>query len=311
MRGWWSFLVVLICSAVLGSPPVDEECKWTSLSGASYNLQPLSFANDAGHAAWLIRDGDIPCTPETEPTYSFMWNFCALVSNSSMPSNHLCKARGAAMQYLNRSDGYKECHVIGKYDSSQDDAHFSLLDIGDPSRGVSIKYTAGDKCPSGVLRSATINVECFNTAAEVLSALEPSVCQYHMIMRSYYGCPAECPITSNGLCNSHGHCAYDSKAKQPYCYCNEGFEGADCMLAKVVGGAHSGVYQVQVGLLVVLLVVAVGLIAVVGFMVYKITSYRKEQAETYSRLHTASTHGGVGGGDGFGGEGGMLELQTF
>lgn len=307
MRGWcWALLVV--CSAVLGSPPVDvdEECKWTSLSGASYNLQPLSVTVDGGHAAWVIRDGDIPCTPETEPTYSFMWNFCALVSNSSMPANQLCKSRGAALQYLNRSDGYKECHVIGKYDSTQDDAHFSLLDIADPSRGVTIKYAAGDKCPSGVLRSATIEVECFNTAAEVLSALEPSVCQYHMTMRSYYGCPAECPITNNGLCNSHGHCAYDGKAKQPYCYCNEGFEGAACMPAKVASDAQSGVYRVQVGLLVTLLVVAVGLIAVVGYMVYKITAYRKEQADTYSRLHTASTHGGDSRG-----EGGMLELQTF
>ena len=31
----------------------------------------------------------------------------------------------------------------------------------------------------------------------------------------------ECPITEKGLCNSHGHCAYDNKAKSPHCYCNK------------------------------------------------------------------------------------------
>lgn len=294
-------LLVLLLLPPICSSVVDEVCQWTSLSGASYNLQPLTVSSTS-QSIYLIRDGDIPCTPETEPTYSFTWNFCAIVSNASLPVNQLCKSTGAALQYLNRSDGYKECHVIGKYDTTQDDTHFTLLDISDPSRGVSMKYSAGDKCPSGVLRSATIDIECSNTRLEILSALEPSVCQYHMTMKSYHGCPVECPITGNGLCNSHGHCAYDTKSKQPYCYCNEGFDGADCSASVVAANAQSSVYRVQVGLLIALLVVATGLIAVVGYMVHKITAYRKEQADTYGRLHTASTHGN---------EGGMLELQTF
>ena len=67
--------------------------------------------------------------------------------------------------------------------------------------------------------------QCANVRLEIDSALEPTVCQYHMVMRSWYGCPTQCPITSTGLCSSHGHCAYDPYLRQPYCYCNEGFVG--------------------------------------------------------------------------------------
>jgi hypothetical protein len=41
-------------------------------------------------------------------------------------------------------------------------------------------------------------------------------------MKSYHGCPIECPITSNGLCDSHGLCEFDKEAEESYCYCNEG-----------------------------------------------------------------------------------------
>ena len=34
--------------------------------------------------------------------------------------------RGAAIQYLNRSDGYHECEVIGHYDESRDDTYFNV-----------------------------------------------------------------------------------------------------------------------------------------------------------------------------------------
>lgn len=33
---------------------------------------------------------------------------------------------GAAIQYLNRTDGYTECEVIGHYDSTRDDTYYSV-----------------------------------------------------------------------------------------------------------------------------------------------------------------------------------------
>ena len=314
MRGGRLAWATLCAGLLLGDVPlaargtgVDEICVWQSLSGASFNLQGLTVT-DPRQDSYEIHDGDIPCTPETEPTYSFMWNLCEKVTNASVPQNICHGKRGAAMQYLNRTDGWTECHVIGKYDATQDDSHYTLLDSDDPSKGVSIKYAAGEKCPSGVLRTATIDLQCADTRAEVVSALEPQVCQYHMVMRSYYGFPVQCPITSNGLCNSHGHCHYDGKLKQPYCYCNWGYSGNDCStyVATALAGSAgaSAMYSVQVGLLVILLLIAMGLIGVVGFMVLKITKYRKEQADSYSLLASQSEHGIMGGDR-------IVEMQSF
>ena len=106
------------------------------------------------------------------------------------------------LQYLLRSDGYKECHIIGKYDPVKDDSSFSLLDSSDPSKGVSLTYAQGDRCESNSLtnyRMATLDVECANTNMEIVSAQEPSTCDYHLVMKSYYGCPTVrdlwCPTT--------------------------------------------------------------------------------------------------------------------
>jgi hypothetical protein len=48
---------------------------------------------------------------------------------------------GAALQYIDREDGYKECHVIGYYDQNRDDTHYSLIDQYDPTKGVAIKVS--------------------------------------------------------------------------------------------------------------------------------------------------------------------------
>lgn len=74
--------------------------------------------NDGGYKIHItllcvIKSSDIPCTPEIEPTYSYIWNFCADVTNSSYPKVCDQKKRGAAIQYIDRDDGFKECEVIG------------------------------------------------------------------------------------------------------------------------------------------------------------------------------------------------------
>ena len=143
-----------------------EQCMWTSLAGASYDLRPLTVSNQ-NQLSYHIYDGDIPCTPEKEPSFSYAWNFCAYVTTASEPTKqngggNICldSQKGAAIQYLNRtSDGYHECHVIGRYDDANENSEWSLLDGSDPSVGVSMKYPKGERCPSGVLRSATIDVQ--------------------------------------------------------------------------------------------------------------------------------------------------------
>jgi hypothetical protein len=132
-----------------------------------------------------------PCTPETEPSFSYQWNFCSTIGSSFIPD--VCKAKGiteaVALQYL-ILPGYSDCYVIGKYDPANDDLSYTLLDETDPTKGVSMKYALGEKCHSvDRLRSASIDLVCADVEMKIISAQEPTKCQYHMVAESYYGCP--------------------------------------------------------------------------------------------------------------------------
>lgn len=290
------YVIVLVsCYIKVSLAASDIPCQWDSHTGSTFDLRKLTLPLNSP-TAYTIKDGDIPCTPEIEPTYSYVWNFCSAIPTSSDPS--FCNKTGISLQYLVRaSDGYKECHVIGTYDPKQDDLIYSLLDPSDPSKGVSLRYGNGDRCEAfktkGVYRSTTLDVQCANVKMSILSATEPNTCQYHMLLKSYYGCPAECPITSNGLCDSHGYCRFDKLKKKSYCYCNQGYSGDSC--ATRGGGAQAAIYDghsVQVGLTATLLVVTLALLAVVGYMIWRVAEYRKEQA--YASLSSGYLSGGGG-----------------
>eukprot|EP01035_Chromulina_nebulosa_P017841 gene17841-23453_t len=272
----------------------DIPCQWKSLTGDEYNLQQLIIPSDGKD--YFIIDGDIPCTPETEPSYSYMWNICSVVNNASLP--HVCWPNkvGSVVQYLIREandveTAYQECNVVGRYDELNDDTHYKLIDNSDPTIGISMTYKSGDKCPKNVLRSATIEIYCKNVESVILSVNEPSYCQYHLSMESYYGCPTGCPVTENGLCNSHGHCSYDDVNRQSYCYCNTGYGGADCSPTSSKSTKTYAGLSAQVGLMITLLIITLLLLGVIGYMVYRITEDRKAQALLYEQTSTSSSHG--------------------
>lgn len=280
----------------------DIPCEWSSLAGVNFDLKSLTRA--ATEQSYYIKDGDIPCTPEEEPTFSYVWNFCSKVTSPSYPDKTVCDEsveQGAVLQYIDRVDGYKECHVIGRYDASNDDMFYSLLSEKNPALGISMTYPKGESCPNGALRSATIDVKCSNVEVLIDSAQEPEGCQYHMVMESYYGCPKECPITSEGLCNSHGHCHYDEKLKTAYCYCNEGYSGAACSNKASSSSGYDG-KSVQIGLMSTLLVITIGLTATISWLIYQVTVLRREKllegGGSYSSLSgggASSSHGLRGG----------------
>ena len=85
---------------------------------------------------------------------------------------------------------------------------------------------------------------------------------------------------------------YDSTSKKPYCYCNDGYGGSSCSesasSAAQTSSTYDG-YSVQLGLLITLLIIAVGLTTVVGFLVYRVTMLRKQHASSdYSSLPVGS-----------------------
>lgn len=148
--------------------------------------------SSGGSSAYEITDGDIPCTPETEPSFNYVWNFCAQIPTSAVPAT--CRdmgKSGVVLQWISY-EGYGDyCYILARDDSSL--ITYSLLDSSDPSKGISIAYPKGEKCQdvstSKDLRSATIDVKCANVDTQIKFAQEPSMCNYHMEVESYYGCP--------------------------------------------------------------------------------------------------------------------------
>lgn len=96
----------------------------------------------------------------------------------------------AVVQYAQYSATEYYCYVLGRYDSSRE-LTYNYLDAKDPTKGVSVRYPSGDKCSATntKLRSATIDVQCANVDHLIVSAQEPDICDYHLVMKSYYGCP--------------------------------------------------------------------------------------------------------------------------
>lgn len=103
--------------------------------------------------------------------------------------------------------------------------------------------------------------------------------------------PQQCPLTSKGLCNSHGHCAYDSITRRPHCFCNSGYGGEACdspssssdSSSSNSGSSSSTVetstaFKVELGFLIVLVVVMVILVAFVVYLVLKVAEFRKMQS---------------------------------
>jgi len=279
----WALLLLSLKCLLARKGKSDVPCQWKSSSGFSYNLQPLTAK--APTASFYIKDGDIPCTPEIEPSFSYAWNFCADVTPASIPP--ICttlKKSGVALQWMDFGT-LSACYAIGQYDPKQDDLSYALMDSTDPSKGVSIKYPAGDACADlgGFQRTVTLDVECANVKSVVVSTTEPQECQYHMVMKSYHGCPTSCPITGNGLCDSHGLCHYDDTSRKAYCYCNSGYSGSDCSSQGQEAAPYDG-YSVQMGLLITLMILAILLVVVVGFLVYRITELRKQHNSDYGAL---------------------------
>ena len=136
-----------------------------------------------------IIDGDIPCTPETEPSFAYSFNYCANVHPVPPACDKMGKS-GVALQYLDLGGSEYDCYVIGKYDALKDDLSYSLLDKNDPSKGVTMSYPFGERCElGGVMRSARIDVECADVAHQIVSAQSTTHCSYNLVVKSYYGCP--------------------------------------------------------------------------------------------------------------------------
>jgi len=77
--------------------------------------------------------------------------------------------------------------------------------------------------------------------------------------------PAEC-IKGTTLCGNQGVCGYDSDAQAARCFCNTGFEGADCKTVTQPSNRDS----VETGLLIFMVCLLVLAVLVVGYMLLRL-----------------------------------------
>lgn len=258
-------------------------CTFSSdVGGTNFDLRPLTIDGNSDTQCPRIIDGDIPCTPDTEPSYGYVWNFCADVNRASLPSSCSTTGKsGVALQY-NHDYGENFCHILAHYDDEVHTIEYTLLDSTDPTKGVSMSYPHGEECTTGAgYKTAKVDITCANTPRRVVSAQEPDKCQYHMVMSSYYGCPLECPVTGNGLCDSHGHCAMDTVNNKAYCYCNEGYYGSSCSSTKAPTVESYDGLSVQIGFLIALLLTTLALVGGLFYMGMQIKEFREQQIGSY------------------------------
>lgn len=108
------------------------------------------------------------------------------------------------------------CHKLGQ-DLTQfpGSMTWGLYEPTNPSMGVVLSYTGGDRCPNRgtTTRSLRLWLNCYNDQGGVPRdevVLESGACQYDIFVNSAFGCPVECPLvpTSDGkskyLCARHG-----------------------------------------------------------------------------------------------------------
>lgn len=284
----WNMKQTSVIATVDDTPGV-----WDSFSSATFDLRGLTIVAPSDKL-YQITDGDIECTEEVEAEYTYVFNFFGDVSYyEGLP--HTCENRtsASAVQYGTHE---AQCHTIGRYDPDFDDMIWSLYDKSsdaDPSRGVTLSYLSGDSCSSKD-RTLRVNVVCANHAYRLMGAKEIDTCEYEITVESYSGCPKECPVTENGLCDSHGLCMMElsdtfGNHGTPRCYCYEGRDHSDCSHKAKHSSSQStsgsNPEGTQIALLVILTLMFVGLVGAVIYLTLQVMKYRKETASAYAGIN--------------------------
>ncbi len=249
--------VAVLCLLSLTSLAAEHNCKLNiENKGSTFDLNPL---NTIG--GFYVSDGQ-------GNNFTYVFNLCGAVT--SVP--YECDAKiapGSEPEAFQLTDS-GECFVLSGGTSSP---VLDLLDLKNPSRGMMITHSDGEPCgDKGTNRKFTVFLECADVNGFSISGQrvveEQGSCQYSITIPSRYACPLECPVSrSAGLCSGKGLCAFDRDSNKSQCFCDTGYEGADC--AKViVPYVKPGLSAGQVTLIICIVILGVLLIAGLGLLCY-------------------------------------------
>lgn len=82
-----------------------------------------------------------------------------------------------------------------------------------------------------------------SSAAIITEDADKAACHYRMELNSVWGCPTQCGIYNNALCNDRGICSYDFSNNVPKCFCYSNFQGDGCQ--KVSFFPHFMIFNIQ------------------------------------------------------------------
>ena len=232
----------------------DTLCKATfTQRNATYDLCPLSKSSNSGQIKYYkVQDSrttntttdyryeyyfnvanSLPIIPEICETgkNNFTHKYCPKDANCTNDKNTIEITDNAVayqVRYSIKEEKEVDCWVIG-----QGDGEWRLIDEQDPSFGVQLTYLNGDyddgACKSN--RKFNLRFDCEDNVLYIPDEeplYEYDLCEYTLSVPSQYGCPIECNIFDNQLCNSQGLCGYDNTNDVPRCFCFNEYTGDDC-----------------------------------------------------------------------------------
>lgn len=165
--------VVVLASALAAGVASDTQCTWTSASGTFYDL--TSMKQSSNDYRWH------------DEKYEFLVNVCADTHETCKIAS---KKPGMAVQY-DKSQGLQgdKCFILGGGSPV-----WSLLQEGDPKKGVQVRYEMGEGCITGGNRPRTMSLKISCKEGqhhpELVKVIETSVCNYEGHFEAAQGCPA-------------------------------------------------------------------------------------------------------------------------
>lgn len=272
-------LVVVLAMATVASAASANTCTWDNGEGATFDLSFLKLSG-----SYSVKDVNVAIH-----NYTYMFNICAdtaEIPQTGRAPYDACeetfgyggdKKTGPAPAFQVSNLG-NYCHRLGDNPNS---VEWSQFDPYDATRGVTLKYTNGDKCGWPVNdqnRSLAIHFLCYDDGANIPDQ-EPventDYCSYEVFVRSTFGCPTACFGSNFKLCSSHGVCGYDPDESRARCFCNEGYEGTYCSSATPPPQTGMTGESVVLILVSLLLIVVLG---VLGYLWMKIKTLRLDPA---------------------------------
>lgn len=249
----------------------DNKCTW-SCQGATYDMSV--FTSDIGHRVLDSRHN------QDSGNFTYVFNVCGDLQQA--PNSHTPNPPGFFGDNCNVTHGNKDgskldgpapafqlsnkygfCYRLGH---SYKDSDWGLVDAANPSRGVSLTYKDGNTCDDGQQRSLKLIFMCGKDASNPFANSghfvdEVDDCSYEIFTESIYGCPNQCPIVNNMVCNNKGVCDYDTDLKAARCFCQPGWGSNDCATSTDGDGGLDAVGGV-------LIFVCILLVALLGVLVY-------------------------------------------